>query len=109
MLRVVAFIRKFLLLALATGLSLGCATARPPVEQGSFHKPDLVELIRLDPTIHLDIRYATANNIVHRPVYRQARARSSSGRPRKLSSGSTVSYRRKITASSSSTATVPGR
>ncbi|HEY3122907.1 MAG TPA: M15 family metallopeptidase [Thermoanaerobaculia bacterium] len=75
MLRVVAFIRRFLLLALAaTGLSLGCSTARPPVEQGSFHKPDLVELIRLDPTIHLDIRYATASNIVHRPVYRQARA-----------------------------------
>jgi len=74
MLRDVAFIRRFLLLALATGLSLRCATARPPVEQGSFHKPELVELIRLDPTIHLDIRYATANNIVHRPVYRQARA-----------------------------------
>ncbi|HYV42077.1 MAG TPA: hypothetical protein VEO02_09850 [Thermoanaerobaculia bacterium] len=51
-----AFIRKFLLLAFATGFSLGCSTARPPVEQGSFHKPDLVELIRLDPTIHLDIR-----------------------------------------------------
>src|SRR6266508_327299 len=73
-LRVVAFIRKFLLRALATGLSLGCATARPPVEQGSFHRPELIELIRLDPTIRLDIRYATANNIVHRPVYRQARA-----------------------------------
>src|SRR6266511_1289234 len=75
MLRAVAFIRTFVLLALAaTGLSLGCAADRPPIEQGSFHKPELVELIRLDPTIHLDIRYATANNIVHRPVYRQARA-----------------------------------
>ena len=75
MLRAVAFIRTFVLLALAaTGLSLGCAADRPPIEQGSFHKPELVELIRLDPTIHLDIRYASANNIVHRPVYRQARA-----------------------------------
>jgi zinc D-Ala-D-Ala dipeptidase len=74
MLRVVPFIRKFLLLVLATGLSPGCSTARPPFEQGSFHKPELVELSPLDPTIHLDIRYATANNIVHRPVYRQARA-----------------------------------
>jgi len=51
-----------------------CASDRPPVEQGSFHKPDLVELVRLDPSIRLDIRYATADNIVHRPVYRQARA-----------------------------------
>jgi D-alanyl-D-alanine dipeptidase len=74
MLRGVAFIRKLLLALAATGLFLGCATARPPIEQGSFHKPELLELIRLDPTIHLDIRYATANNIVHRPVYRQARA-----------------------------------
>ena len=94
MLRVVAFIRKFLLLALAaTGLSLGCATARPPVEQGSFHKPELVELVRLDPTIHLDIRYATADNIVHRPVYRQARAFLQRGRQR--SSGSIAPSRRR--------------
>ena len=55
-------------------LSSGCVTDRPPVEQGSFHRADLVELVRLDPSIHLDIRYATPDNIVHRRVYRQARA-----------------------------------
>ena len=56
-----------------------CAPAAPPrtaapVEKGSFRKADLVELTRLDPTIHLDIRYATANNFAGRPVYAEARA-----------------------------------
>jgi D-alanyl-D-alanine dipeptidase len=47
---------------------------QPPVEQGDFLKPDLVELITLDPTIKLDIRYATTNNFLGTPVYTQARA-----------------------------------
>jgi D-alanyl-D-alanine dipeptidase len=34
----------------------------------------LVELITLDPTIKLDIRYATANNFVGKQVYPEARA-----------------------------------
>ena len=46
----------------------------PPVEAGKFRKPDLVELLNLDPTIKLDIRYATANNFVGRPLYPEARA-----------------------------------
>ena len=46
----------------------------PPVEAGSFRPPDLVELTTLDPTIKLDIRYATAKNFVGRAVYAQARA-----------------------------------
>jgi zinc D-Ala-D-Ala dipeptidase len=46
----------------------------PPVEQGDFLKPDLVELVTLDPTIKLDIRYATTNNFLGTPVYTQARA-----------------------------------
>src|SRR5689334_11033664 len=50
-----------------------CA-AQPPHEAGPFKKTDLVELIKLDPTIKLDIRYATSNNLVHRPVYTEARA-----------------------------------
>jgi D-alanyl-D-alanine dipeptidase len=33
-----------------------------------------VEIKALDPGIHLDIRYATANNFVGRPVYKEARA-----------------------------------
>ncbi len=35
---------------------------------------DLVEVVRLDSTIHLDIRYATANNFMGRPMYSAARA-----------------------------------
>jgi D-alanyl-D-alanine dipeptidase len=48
--------------------------AQPPREQGSFRKPDLVELVQLDPTIKFDIRYATTNNFLGTPVYTQARA-----------------------------------
>ena len=47
---------------------------KPPYEKGDFRKPDLVELIRLDPTFKLDIRYATNNNFTGRPVYTEARA-----------------------------------
>lgn len=50
------------------------AQQAPPKEEGSFRQPDLVEIIRLDPTIRLDIRYATKNNFLGRAVYKQARA-----------------------------------
>ena len=33
-----------------------------------------MEIVRLDPTIRLDIRYATANNLLGHPVYSEARA-----------------------------------
>lgn len=46
----------------------------PPKETGTFRKPDLVELVKIDRTIKLDIRYATSNNFLGRPVYKQARA-----------------------------------
>jgi D-alanyl-D-alanine dipeptidase len=46
---------------------------QPPQEQGPFLKPDLVELITLDPTIKLDIRYATNNNFLGTTLYTQAR------------------------------------
>jgi CubicO group peptidase (beta-lactamase class C family)/D-alanyl-D-alanine dipeptidase len=48
--------------------------AKPPAPQGEWNTPDLVELTTLDPTIKLDIRYATANNFLGTPVYTQARA-----------------------------------
>ena len=48
--------------------------ARPPQEQGSFRAPDLVELVKLDPKIKLDVRYATTNNFLGTAVYTQARA-----------------------------------
>jgi D-alanyl-D-alanine dipeptidase len=46
----------------------------PPVETGPFRTPELVELIKLDPTIKLDIRYATKNNFLGKAVYKQRRA-----------------------------------
>jgi len=46
----------------------------PPTEQGYFHPTDLVELTTLDPTIKLDIRYATTRNFLAAPLYLQARA-----------------------------------
>ena len=54
-------------------LILSCGT-RPPREKGNFKSSDLVELTKLDSTMHLDIRYATSNNLVGRPVYTEARA-----------------------------------
>jgi D-alanyl-D-alanine dipeptidase len=50
------------------------AAQRPPLEPGPFRKPDLVELTKVDPTIKLDVRYATKNNFLGRRVYKQARA-----------------------------------
>jgi D-alanyl-D-alanine dipeptidase len=48
--------------------------ATPPAEAGPFRRPDLVELVRLDPTIRLDIRYASDDNFLSTPMYSQARA-----------------------------------
>jgi D-alanyl-D-alanine dipeptidase len=47
--------------------------AQPPAETGK-RPADLVELVTLDPTIRLDVRYATPNNFLSTPVYTQARA-----------------------------------
>jgi D-alanyl-D-alanine dipeptidase len=76
MLRFMVGFRKFVVLVLAAAIpiAIGCATDRPPAQSGLLQKPDLVEISRLEPGIHLDIRYATADNIVHRPVYKEARA-----------------------------------
>lgn len=63
-----------LLILFATLSTLLYAQQGPPQEVGPFRQPDLVELVTLDPTIHLDIRYATKNNFLGRPVYKQARA-----------------------------------
>jgi len=48
--------------------------ATPPVEEGSFRPSDLIEVISLDPTIRLDIRYATSNNFLGTPLYEEPRA-----------------------------------
>jgi D-alanyl-D-alanine dipeptidase len=48
--------------------------AQPPQETGDFLPADLVELTKLDPTIKLDIRYATTNNLFGTVFYSQPRA-----------------------------------
>jgi len=48
--------------------------AQPPKENGDLLKSDLVELTTLDPTIKLDIRYASTNNFMSSVFYSQARA-----------------------------------
>lgn len=67
--------RSLAVLVLLTILSaLLQAQQGPPKEAGLFRQPDLVEIIGLDPSIRLDIRYATKNNFLGRSVYKQARA-----------------------------------
>src|SRR5262245_17913644 len=53
---------------------VGVVSQEMPREKGDFRAPDLVELVKLDPTIKLDIRYATSNNLLGRPAYKEARA-----------------------------------
>jgi D-alanyl-D-alanine dipeptidase len=55
-------------------LRIEALKARPPHEQGNFRTPDFVELVKLDPAIRLDIRYASSNNFLGTAVYTQARA-----------------------------------
>jgi zinc D-Ala-D-Ala dipeptidase len=67
---------KWLLAGLALVLVVlpRCGGRHPPREKGAFRPPELVELILLDPTLKLDIRYAGSNNFLGRAVYSQARA-----------------------------------
>jgi CubicO group peptidase (beta-lactamase class C family)/D-alanyl-D-alanine dipeptidase len=48
--------------------------ASPAPEQGEFREPDLVEVTELDPTIKLDIRYASTDNFMGAVFYQQPRA-----------------------------------
>lgn len=73
--------RRAVVAGLATLPLLGCdaGTAkvkretRPKVNEPAIHN-DLTELTKLDPTIRLDIRYATTNNFTGRQLYSQPRA-----------------------------------
>jgi zinc D-Ala-D-Ala dipeptidase len=71
-----AFRRRSAILLACAALAAACSTvpSRPPVERGPFRQADLVEIVKLDPAIHLDVRYATSNNFTGQPVYREARA-----------------------------------
>ena len=48
--------------------------ATPPTEPGPFKASDLVEIVTLDSSIKLDIRYAGTDNFLSTPLYEQARA-----------------------------------
>ncbi|WP_037247396.1 serine hydrolase [Rhodopirellula baltica] len=48
--------------------------AKPPHEEGNFRPSDLTELTSLDPSIELDIRYATTDNFMDTVFYQQPRA-----------------------------------
>lgn len=66
--------RRFVLLtAFFILLSGVVVTAQPPKEENK-REAYLVELTKLDKTIKLDIRYATADNFMGRIVYPEARA-----------------------------------
>jgi len=64
----------------APGLSILLATLTvfaqtgPPSEKGPFRTPDLVEIVSVDPSIRLDVRYATAKNFTGQPLYAEPRA-----------------------------------
>ncbi|MBL8186247.1 MAG: M15 family metallopeptidase [Blastocatellia bacterium] len=55
-------------------LSFRAASQSGPPKEENKREADLVELIRLDNSIKLDIRYATSNNFVGKAVYPEARA-----------------------------------
>jgi zinc D-Ala-D-Ala dipeptidase len=65
--------RRAAYLAIAVILFAGTLLAQPPKEKEK-READLVELTKLDKTIKLDIRYATADNFMGRVVYPEARA-----------------------------------
>ena len=64
--RFTAFVFCLILVSCAFGQNA------PPKEENK-READLVELTKLDKTIKLDIRYATANNFMGRAVYPEAR------------------------------------
>jgi len=47
-----------------------CAIAGggPPIDDHATRAPALVEIVTLDPTIRLDVRYATADNVAGRKL-----------------------------------------
>lgn len=49
-------------------------TQSPPAEPGDFLPADLVELVKVDGSIRLDIRYATTNNFLGSAFYAEGRA-----------------------------------
>ncbi len=48
--------------------------ADPPVESENLRAPELVEVVDLDPTVELDVRYASTNNFMSAVFYDEPRA-----------------------------------
>jgi len=65
------FVFKTVILLTAVGYSY--SQSGPPIEPNKL-EADLIELKKLSKSIKLDIRYATSDNFVGRPVYPEARA-----------------------------------
>jgi zinc D-Ala-D-Ala dipeptidase len=65
--------RAFVVLGAVTAL-LAQTVSGPPKGTGPYRESVLVELIVLDPTIKLDIRYASTHNFIGKAVYPRARA-----------------------------------
>jgi CubicO group peptidase (beta-lactamase class C family)/D-alanyl-D-alanine dipeptidase len=55
-------------------LRVAALAATPPSERGEFRAPELVDITAIEPSIKLDIRYATSNNFMGTPLYTSARA-----------------------------------
>lgn len=75
------FVKKYYRLLAACCMVVTIATAvmaqtpsGPPIGAGPYRASTLVELVKLDPTIKLDIRYATPNNFFGKAVYPEPRA-----------------------------------
>lgn len=52
----------------------GALLAKPPSESGVYRDTELREVIQIEPSIKLDIRYATTNNFTGSVFYKQPRA-----------------------------------
>jgi zinc D-Ala-D-Ala dipeptidase len=65
---------RFLVLLFSSALAHAVASSGALVRGDTTTAPALVEIIRLDTTIRLDIRYATPNNFTGHAVYPSARA-----------------------------------
>ena len=62
-----------LLIFLAIVLYIMQTPVQAKENEKTYRTNELVEIVKFDPTIKLDVRYATPNNFLHRAVYNQAK------------------------------------
>jgi D-alanyl-D-alanine dipeptidase len=68
------FLTSFALIVLMFAASVSAFAQNAPLAEKNKREADLIELIKLDKTIKLDVRYARTDNFVGRVVYPEARA-----------------------------------